>query len=103
MRTGPVKRATFWLGLTVLLMGVFYLFEPIGLPVPPERVSPEQDEYNCGSAALPKAERVSSDRRVIPEQCRGPLARHRWVGGAAVALGTAAIVRTGPRCLVTPD
>jgi hypothetical protein len=103
MRTGTVKRATFWLGFTVVLMGVFYLFDPIGLPLPPERVTPEQDEYNCGSAAIPKTKRVSSDRRVIPEECRGPLAQHRWIGGAAIVLGAVTMQLTGFRCLITPD
>lgn len=101
--TGPVRRATYFLGLFLVIAGFLYLFDPIGLPLPPDRVTPEQDEYNCGSAAIPKKKRVSIDRRVIPEECRGPLATHRWIGGAAIVLGAVTVQRTGFRCLITPD
>ncbi len=101
--TGPARRVTYFFGLFLVVAGFFYLFDPIGLPHPPERAGPEEDAYNCGSAAIPKTVRVSIARRVIPEKCRGRLAQHRWIGGAAVVLGAVTMKRIGFRCLITPD
>jgi len=101
--TGPLRRVTYFLGLFLVVGGMLYLFDPIGLPHPPERAGPEEDAFNCGSAAIPKRVRVSIDRRVIPEECRGRLAQHRWIGGAAIVLGAVTIQRIGFRCLITPD
>jgi hypothetical protein len=47
--------------------------------------------------------KVSINRRVIPEECQGRLAQHRWIGGAAVVLGAVTMQRIGFRCLITPD
>lgn len=85
MSSGSVRRATFWLAFTVAFVGVLYLFDPIS-----------RDEINCGSAAIPKSRKVAVDARAIPEQCQGPLRNHRWIGGAAVALGTLGVNRIGP-------
>ncbi|HEY3240918.1 MAG TPA: hypothetical protein VGL92_15220 [Acidimicrobiia bacterium] len=92
MWTGPVKRATFFIGLTILIIGVLTLIDPIS-----------RDEINCGSSVMPRSKKVAIDARAVPEACQAPIRHHRWIGGAAVVFGTVAVRLTGTRCLLAPD
>jgi len=92
VRSESVKRATFLLGLAAVLLGMTFLIYPLS-----------SGDRDCGSAAMPKKETVSLPTYSVPEQCEAPIHRHRWFGGAFLALGTVAALGTGPRCLVTSD
>ena len=88
MRSASVKRAIFLVGVVIEILGVLILMNPVSA-----------GDHNCGTALTPKQFLLPQNARICAPQIR----RNRWLGGAVVLVGGAALIIPGPGCLLVDD
>ena len=88
VKSGPVKRLVFLVGVVIVILGIIFLMDPVAA-----------GPYNCGTALAPKQVLVPEKARACAPQLR----QRRLYGVAIFALGAVAVMVPGPRCLLVDD
>jgi hypothetical protein len=88
MKSGDAKRLAFLLGLVLLFVGFFVLFDPMAV-----------EDRNCGSAIM----RKEPAEQQYAERCDAKLDRRRWPGFITFGLGAVIVVRIKPGIMLAPD